>query len=306
MLRQIFMNLSESRRLREIAEHSAAGQRTSRRFVAGTSLEDGMAATRMVNQRGMSATLDHLGENVTNAEEARNSALAYHQILETIHANQLNANVSCKLTQLGLDVDPNLCRELVHGIVTCAARLNSFVRIDMEGSACTERTLNIVRNIHGCIGDADAIGAVIQSYLHRSAADVEQLCAEGIRIRLVKGAYREPSEVAFQRKSEVDSNFLRLAKVLLRSGLYHAIATHDERLIEETICFAGKEKIARDAFEFQMLYGIRRDLQQQLVREGWRVRVYIPFGTEWYPYFMRRLAERPANVWFLAKNVLIG
>jgi proline dehydrogenase len=303
VLRQVFIGLSESKRLRAVAEHSAIGQRTSRRFVAGTVLEDGVAATRAMNQQGLAVTLDHLGENVTNIEDARASAKSYHDMLDAIHANGLNANVSCKLTHLGYDVDPNTCRELVNGIVAHAARSNSFVRVDMEGSPYTQLTIDLVREAHQCVGDADAVGTVIQAYLHRSQADVEQLCTDGIRIRLVKGAYKEPPEIAFQKKSEVDSNFLSLTKMLLKSGLYHAIATHDERLIEETIRFAGEEKIDRHSFEFQMLYGIRRELQLQLVREGWKVRVYIPFGTEWYPYYMRRLAERPANVWFVAKNM---
>ncbi len=304
MLRQLFIGLSESKRIRDLAERSPLGQRTSRRFVAGTTLEEGMAATRTCNEQGMAVTIDHLGENVTNVAEARASAQSYHQVLDAIHTRGLNANVSCKLTHLGFDVDACLCKELICSLVTHAAGLRSFVRVDMEGSPYTQRTLDLVRELHRSVSDADAVGTVIQSYLHRSERDVEQLCAEGIRIRLVKGAYKEPPEIAFQRKSEVDASFVRLMKMLLKSGLYHAIATHDERIIEETICFAGKEKIAPDAFEFQMLYGIRRDLQQQLVREGWRVRVYIPFGTEWYPYFMRRLAERPANVWFIVKNML--
>ena len=300
MLRQLFIALSASRRMRAVAERSAIGLRVSSRFVAGTTVEAGVATTRAVNAVGMSVTLDHLGENVTNPEEARASAQSYHEMLDAIHANGLNANVSCKLTHLGLDVDETLCRELVCALVTHAARNGSFVRVDMEGSPYTQRTVDLVRDLHRTADDA--VGTVIQSYLRRSQADVEQLCAEGIRIRLVKGAYKEPPDIAFAKKSEVDASFQRLTKFLLKSGQYHAIATHDERIIEDTICFAGKEKIPHEAFEFQMLHGVRRDLQQQLVREGWRVRVYVPFGTEWYPYFMRRLAERPANVWFIAKN----
>ncbi len=275
----------------------------SRRFVAGTTIEEAVAATRTMNEQGIAVSIDHLGENVTNPEEAKASAQSYHAMLDAIETNRLNANISCKLTHLGFDVDARLCRELVHGMVTHAARTNNFVRVDMEGSPYTQRTLDLVHEIHRSIGDADAVGTVIQAYLHRSERDVEQLCAEGIRIRLCKGAYKEPASIAFQKKAEVDANYLKLAKMCLKSGLYHGIATHDERIIEKVICFAGHEKIARDAFEFQMLYGIRRDLQQQIVREGYRMRVYIPFGTEWYPYFMRRLAERPANVWFIAKNL---
>jgi proline dehydrogenase len=304
VLRRFFIALSESRRMRALAEQSPLGLRMSGRFVAGTTVEEAVAATHAMNNAGLAVTIDHLGENVTNPEEARASAQSYHEMLEAIRTNGLNANVSCKLTHLGLDVDERLCKELVCALIAHAARNSNFVRIDMEGSPYTQRTLDLVRELHRSIGDTDAAGTVIQSYLRRSEADVEQLCAEGIRIRLVKGAYKEPPSIAFPKKADVDANFLKLTKMLLKSGLYHGIATHDERLIKQTIGFADREKIARDRFEFQMLYGVRRDLQQQLVREGWRMRVYIPFGTEWYPYFMRRLAERPANVWFIARNIL--
>jgi proline dehydrogenase len=262
-----------------------------------------VSAARSINQLGMAATIDYLGENVTNPKEAKASAQSYHDILDAIQANGLIANISLKLTHMGLDVDEKLCRELVCGLVRHAAQMKNFVRVDMEGSDYTQKTIDLVRDLHS---STDAVGTVIQAYLRRSEEDVERLSAEGIRIRLVKGAYREPPEIALSKKSQVDVSFLRLMKILLKSGVYHAIATHDERMIEETICFAGKENVARDAFEFQMLYGIRRDLQQQLVREGWRMRIYIPFGAEWYPYFMRRLAERPANVLFLARNFFKG
>jgi proline dehydrogenase len=283
-------------------ERSPWGLRLAQRFVAGTTVAQVMAAARAMNAAGIAATIDQLGENVTSAAEANASAEAYHALLDAIRSNGLNANVSIKLTHLGLDIDAERCRELICSLAQHAARDGNFVRIDMEGSAYTQRTLELTRRLHHLPGDA--VGTVVQSYLRRSQADVAQLCAEGIRIRLVKGAYKEPPEIAFPRKGDVDANYLALAKILLTSGLYHAIATHDERLIGQVIDFAGRQKIPRDAFEFQMLYGIRRDLQQRLAREGWRVRVYIPYGTEWYPYFMRRLAERPANVWFLLKNLL--
>ncbi|MGA3210726.1 MAG: proline dehydrogenase family protein [Terriglobales bacterium] len=276
----------------------------SSRFVAGTTEEQGIAATHTVNELGLSVTLDHLGENVTNADEARASAKSYHQMLDAIGTHALDANVSCKLTHLGFDVDAALCKELVTSLIDHAARVHSFVRVDMEGSPYTQRTLDLVKELHRGNGIGDAVGTVIQSYLRRSEADVEQLCAEKTRIRLVKGAYKEPPDIAFPKKADVDASFVKLMKIMLKSGVYHAIATHDERMIADTIAFADREKIPPDAFEFQMLYGIRRDLQEQLVREGWRMRVYIPFGTEWYPYFMRRLAERPANVWFIARNML--
>jgi proline dehydrogenase len=304
MLRQFFIALSESKRVRRLAESSRLGLLMSSRFVAGTTEEQGIAATQAMNSAGLAVTLDHLGENVTNAAEARASAQSYHEMIGAIGARGLNANVSCKLTHLGFDVDESLCKELVSSMVARAAGIRSFVRVDMEGSPYTQRTLDLVREMHRTDGMGDAVGTVIQSYLRRSEADVEQLCAEKIRIRVVKGAYKEPPEIAFPKKADVDANFVKLMKIMLKSGLYHAIATHDEHMIAETIAFAQQEKIPPDAFEFQMLYGVRRDLQQQLVRDGWRMRVYIPFGTEWYPYFMRRLAERPANVWFIARNLL--
>ncbi|HUK86900.1 MAG TPA: proline dehydrogenase family protein [Terriglobales bacterium] len=303
MLRAVFIWLSESQRLRRFAEHSRLGRKNSRRFVAGETIDDGMQATQAVNGLGMSVSLDNLGENVTNPEEARASAATYHQLLDQIAARRLDANVSMKLTHMGLDVDEALARELVSGLVAKAAGQGSFVRIDMEGSPYTQRTLDFVRELHRRPGHAGHVGAVIQSYLMRSEKDVEELLGERIRIRLCKGAYQEPHSIAFQKKRDVDACYMRLTKVLLKSGVYHGIATHDERIIRQTIEFARAERVPPDAFEFQMLHGIRRDLQQALVREGWRMRVYIPFGSEWYPYFMRRLAERPANVFFILKNL---
>jgi proline dehydrogenase len=277
----------------------------SRRFVAGTTVEEALAAAQAVNRLGMTVSLDNLGENVTNAEEARQSAQVYHQLLQEIEQRKLQANVSVKLTHMGLDVDEKLARELVSGLVAQAAGSNphNFVRVDMEGSPYTQRTLDFVHDLHRQPGNAGVVGAVIQSYMRRGEQDVEKLLKAGIRIRLCKGAYKEPPEIAFQNKSEVDANYVKLTKMLLKSGIYHGIATHDPRMIEAAITFAEQEKILPEAFEFQMLYGIRRDLQQKLVREGWRMRVYIPFGTEWYPYLMRRLAERPANLLFLLKNI---
>ena len=304
MLRRLFIALSESRGLRHMAERSAIGKRMSSRFVAGTQVDDALNATRTVNQLGMSVSLDNLGENVTDANEARQSAALYHELLDAIAAQNLNANVSLKLTHMGLDVDEALAQQLVSELVAKAAALNSFVRVDMEGSPYTERTLAFVRRLHSQPGNQLKVGAVIQSYLYRSEKDLETLINERIRIRLCKGAYNEPPEIAFPQKSEVDANYIKLMKMLLKSGVYHGIATHDEKMIAATKRFARAERITPDQFEFQMLHGVRRDLQQQLVREGWRMRVYIPFGTEWYPYLMRRLAERPANVFFIARNLL--
>jgi proline dehydrogenase len=306
VLRAFFISLSENRFLRGMAERSAFGRRLSSRFVAGTQVEDALRVAEKVNQKGLSVSVDNLGENVTNAEEARASAQLYHQLLDQIATRQLNANISLKLTHMGLDVDESLARELVSGLVAKAAAIHprNFVRVDMEGSAYTQRTLDFVHELHRRPGHEGAVGAVIQSYMRRAEDDVAQLLGERIRIRLCKGAYKEPEEIAFQEKSEVDANYVKLMKILMTSGVYHGLATHDEKIINQAKAFATQEKIARDAFEFQMLYGIRRDLQRRLVKEGWRMRVYVPFGTEWYPYFMRRLAERPANALFIARNLL--
>jgi proline dehydrogenase len=306
MLRTFFVRLSENRSLRSFAEQSAIGRRVSGRFVAGIEIADAVRVTQTVNRAGMSVSIDNLGENVTNPDEARHSADLYQQILGAIAGKQLNANISLKLTHMGLDVDEGLARELVGGLVAKAASMTppGFVRVDMEGSPYTQRTLDLVHELHRVPGNGNSVGTVIQAYMKRSESDVEKLLAEGIRIRLCKGAYKEPSNIAFESKSDVDANYIKLMKILMKSGVYHGMATHDENIIREAQAFARKEKIARDRFEFQMLYGIRRDLQQSLVRDGWRMRVYIPFGTEWYPYFMRRLGERPANVFFIARNLL--
>jgi proline dehydrogenase len=303
VLRAAFISLSESKSLRSAAEKTWAGQRLSRRFVAGTTIEQALAAVRAVNQLGLSVSVDNLGENVTNPDEARHSAQLYHQMLDQMNEQGLDANVSLKLTHMGLDVDEEMAFRISTNLVEHAARINNFVRVDMEGSAYTQKTLDFVRRLHKMPGLAGHVGAVIQSYLYRSQNDIEQLVAEGIRVRLCKGAYKEPPEIAFAAKADVDANYVTLMKTLLKSGTYHGIATHDQRMIKATIEFAQKEKIPASAFEFQMLYGVRRDLQSKLIQEGWRCRVYIPFGTEWYPYLMRRLAERPANAVFILKNL---
>jgi proline dehydrogenase len=306
MLRTFFVRLSENPSLRNFAERSSLGRRVSGRFVAGIEISDAVRATQAINRAGMSVTIDNLGENVTNPDEARHSAQLYRQILDAIAAHDLNANISLKLTHMGLDVDENLARDIVSGLVAKAVSMNppGFVRVDMEGSPYTQRTLDFVHELHRIPGNANSVGTVIQSYLKRSESDVEKLLAEGIRIRLCKGAYKESAEIAFAAKSDVDANYVKLMKILMKSGIYHGLATHDESIIQQAKAFATSEKIPRDSFEFQMLYGIRRDLQRRLVRDGWRLRIYIPFGTEWYPYFMRRLGERPANVVFIARNLL--
>jgi proline dehydrogenase len=304
LLREFFIALSTNRSLRHFAENNPLGQRMSKRFVAGNTVQDGVDVTRELNARGITVTIDNLGENVTNTEEARQSAKLYHQMIDEITTGGLKCNVSLKLTHMGMDVDEQLCRSIVSDLVDHAARVNSFVRVDMEGSPYTQKTLDLVHDLHARPGHQGRVGTVIQAYLFRSEKDVQDLLAKGIRIRLCKGAYKEPPGIAFQDKADVDKNYVHLTKMLLKSGIYHGIATHDEKIIVQTKEFAIREKIDRASFEFQMLYGIRRDLQEQLVKDGWRMRVYVPFGTEWYPYFMRRLAERPANALFIAKNLL--
>ena len=306
MLRALFIGLSENQSLRHFAERSPLGLKMSRRFVAGTTIEELIQAAESVNRLGIHASVDNLGENVTTREEAVASARLYHQLLDEIERRKLDVNVSLKLTHMGLDVDEKLARQVVAELVEHAVRIQNFIRVDMEGSAYTQRTLDFVRELHRQPGCAGRVGTVLQAYMRRTMDDAKLLVSEGIRIRLCKGAYQEPPEIAFQPKSEVDANYVRVAKYLLKSGVFHGLATHDQGIIDEIKRWVKTEGIAPGAFEFQMLHGIRRDLQEQLAREGWGMRVYIPFGTEWYPYLMRRLAERPANVWFIAKNLLRG
>jgi len=248
----------------------------------------------------MLASLDYLGENSTTTSDAQRARDAYLEIFERIAQEKLHANVSCKLTQLGLDLNVDFCQGLVFSIVEFAARYDNFLRVDMEGSAYTDRTLEIVKRVRA---RNPAVGTVIQSYLFRSERDVQDLLTYGCRIRLCKGAYKESAEVAYPSKRDVDFNYVHLMKILLPSGFYHAIATHDPHMIAETIRWASARQISKDDFEFQMLYGVRTDLQRRLVRDGYRLRVYIPYGKDWFPYFMRRLAERPANLGFLLRNL---
>jgi proline dehydrogenase len=239
---------------------------------------------------------------VSTEAEAHKAADIYHKLLDQIAARKLKANISVKLTQMGLELFPALAADIAESLAKHAAATNNFLRIDMEDSSLTQTTLDIVHRIHALPALRSAIGIVIQAYLYRSQADIEQLVAEGIRVRLCKGAYKEPVEVAFPSKADVDKNYVRLSGMLLDSPIYHGLATHDEAMITAAKAFASQHAIDPSHFEFQMLYGVRRDLQRKLIQEGYNVRVYIPFGREWYPYFMRRLAERPANVLFLAKN----
>jgi proline dehydrogenase len=257
-----------------------------------------------MNGQGITVSLDSLGESVTSEAEAHQSAEVYHRLLDAIEARKLNANISVKLTQMGLELSPALAESIAESLTGHAQAAGSFVRIDMEDSSLTQATLDIVRRLHARTELRGAVGVVIQAYLYRSQADIELLLADGIRVRLCKGAYNEPAEVAFPHKADVDQNFLRLAGMLLDSPVYHGLATHDEPMIDGIKEFARQHAIDAGRFEFQMLYGVRRDLQRELVRQGYNVRVYVPFGRAWYPYFMRRLAERPANVLFIAKNML--
>ncbi|HWG20655.1 MAG TPA: proline dehydrogenase family protein [Terracidiphilus sp.] len=304
LLRSAFIALSKNRSMRRFSERSSLGSKLSSRFVAGTEIDQALRAAEAVNKQGMAVSLDSLGESVTQESEAHRAADVYHKLLDAIAARKLNANISVKLTQMGLELDHDLAERIALELAQHAASLRNFVRIDMEDSSLAQVTLDIVRRIHAQPGMRGAIGVVIQSYLYRSQADVEQLVADGIRVRLCKGAYNEPPEVAFPRKADVDKNYVALTEMLLDSPVYHGLATHDENMIAAAKAFAREHQIAAGRYEFQMLYGVRRDLQRDLVREGYNMRVYIPFGREWYPYFMRRLAERPANVFFIARNML--
>ena len=301
MLRRTILYLSRHKALRKWVETSPSARRLSSRFVAGSQLSDALDVCRRVRAEGITATLDYLGENVKSLDEAAACRDMYLQMLHAMQDTGVEPNVSLKLTQFGLDLSESACEENVAALVKAAAAIGGFVRIDMESSQYTDRTLALVTRLHREFG---ACGTVIQAYLRRSGKDIECLETRRIRVRLCKGAYLEPPDVAFEAKAEVDRNYLDIARSLLTTGEYPAIATHDERIIAQVENFATSHAIPRDRFEFQMLYGIRRDLQRRLVKEGYRLRIYVPFGEAWYPYFMRRLAERPANLLFLARNLL--
>ncbi|MFI5254534.1 MAG: proline dehydrogenase family protein [Candidatus Limnocylindrales bacterium] len=301
VLRVLFIWASRRRGLARVAARMPLSRQIVARFVAGETLPLALDACARLKAAGLHTTLDVLGESVASPEAARAAADRYVELLDALAARGLDGNVSLKLTQMGLVVDPALCRENVARVTARAAQTGAFVRVDMEDSTKTEATLAIVRELRAATPE---VGVVVQSYLRRSADDIERLIAEGTRVRLCKGAYNEPDEVAFETKAEVDASYRRLLERLLSAGNYPAIATHDPKLVAAVTDFARREHIDPSRFEFQMLYGIRRDLQSQLARDGWTVRVYVPFGSEWYPYFMRRLAERPANVIFLLRSVL--
>lgn len=307
MLRRVFLALSHSEKARKLTTEFAPSRRVVLRFVAGETLDDALEVIHQSNNRGIRVTLDHLGENVTSAEEARRAADDYVLALQAIGAEGLAANVSLKLTQMGLDVDPDLCRANMERILAVATENNNSARIDMESSEYTQRTLDL----YAALREAgfDNVGLVIQSYLYRSEGDIARLINLGASVRLCKGAYDERPTVAYPRKRDVDAHYVVLMKTLLsprarEQGVQTAIATHDEAIIWSTREYLVEQGLPKEAVEFQMLYGVRPALQQRLADAGYPVRVYVPYGTEWYPYLMRRLGERPANVIFLAKNFL--
>jgi proline dehydrogenase len=301
MFRSLLLYLSERESPKKLLMGNPLGRRLASRFVAGDELADALRVVRRLESEGFMVTLDCLGESVQEAAAAEAACQTYLQLLDRLAAEKLDSHVSVKLTQLGLAIDEGLARRNLARLVEGAARHHNFVRVDMEGSAFTDATLRVF-----CSADAprDLAGIAIQSYLRRTEADVEELLKRGVRIRLVKGAYQEPPDIAFAHKRDVDQNYQKLAEKLLASGIYHAIATHDERIIEATQRFARGHGISPESFEFQLLYGIRRQLQRALIQQGWRVRLYVPYGREWYEYFMRRLAERPANLFFLMRNLI--
>jgi proline dehydrogenase len=300
MLRGSLLYLSDQPALKQIFSGPLA-RPLVRRFIAGETLGDALAAVRRLNDAGLTATLDYLGESVASAAEAAQATLQYIAILHAIERQGARSNASLKLTQMGLDVDQALCIRNLERVVAQAAQFGNFIRIDMEGSGYTQVTLDVFKEL---FARHKNVGVVIQAYLYRSEADVRELNALGARVRLCKGAYNEPALVAFPEKADTDANFVKLMQLLLSEGTYPGIATHDQRMIDATCEFATREGIPPDRFEFQMLYGVRRDLQDQLVRDGYRMRVYVPYGSEWYPYMVRRLAERPSNLLFVLRGVL--
>jgi proline dehydrogenase len=300
VLRGTFLYLSKQPDLRRWMETSPYAQRLTRRFVAGLHLEDAIAAARELAAQRMLVSLDHLGENVATEAEARAARDAHLNSLRRIAEERLGGTVSAKLTSLGLDISRELCMENAAGLVRAARDTGTRVEFDMEDSSYVDRTLSVIHELRDSYGDH--VRAVIQAYLYRSEADVAELCRRGIPVRLCKGAYREPPSVAWPAKADVDRNYVRLMQMLFDKGTYPAIATHDDAMIGQALEWVRRHGVRADAFEFQMLYGVRRKLQQDVVDRGFRLRLYVPYGAAWYPYFMRRLAERPANVLFLAKS----
>jgi proline dehydrogenase len=303
IMKSALLYLSTSEGFKNFLTKFKSFNNVTQRFVAGEDIATAVEAIRQLNSKHISATFDHLGESISSEAETLAEVREYEKLIDSIVSNSLDSNVSVKLTQLGLDIDNELCYRNTRAIVEAAHRQQNFVRIDMEDSPKTDATFDIFKRLRG---EFENVGIVVQAYLYRTEKDIEDLLKINARIRLCKGAYKEPESVAFPDKADVDKNYIKLMKMLLPSGIYHGIATHDPNMIEATRLFAREAGISADKFEFQMLYGIRRDLQESLVKEGWRVRVYVPYGEFWYPYFMRRLAERPANMWFVMKNMLKG
>jgi proline dehydrogenase len=302
LTRSALIYLSRQEGLKDFAARFSLFKKITTRFIAGESIDEAVAAIREVNAHGCSASFDHLNESVSSTAETEAEVREYLDVLRRIDETRINSNVSIKLTQFGLEIDPELAYRNAQRVVEDAARRGNFVRIDMEGSNVTQATIDVFKRLRAEFGLND-VGIVLQSYLYRTMDDARDLLTIPARIRLCKGAYNEPPEVAYPNKKDVDENYVRVMQLLLSSGIYHGIATHDPRMIDATREFAKREGVSKDAFEFQMLYGIRRDLQEQLARDGYGMRVYVPYGKHWYPYFMRRLAERPANIWFVLKNL---
>ena len=305
LTRSALIYLSRHEGLKDFAARFSLFKKLTTRFVAGETIEEAVAAIRELNADGCTASFDHLNESVANAAEADGEVREYLRILEQIDQTGIRSNVSIKLTQFGLELDPELAYKNARAVVLEASRRGNFVRVDMESSAVTQVTIDIFKRLRSEFG-LNEVGIVLQSYLRRTFDDAHELVKVPARIRICKGAYNEPPEVAFPDKHDTDNNYVRVMQLLLSSGVYHGIATHDPKMIDATIAYAQREGIGKDAFEFQMLYGVRRDLQRQLARDGYNMRVYVPYGKHWYPYFMRRLAERPANIWFVMKNMLKG
>jgi proline dehydrogenase len=303
--RNALLYLAKQEGLKDFATRFRPFKKMTTRFVAGEDMTEAVAAIREINARGAGASFDHLNESVASRAETEEEVREYNRVLAAIDETGIRSNVSIKLTQFGLEIDPELAYRNAREVVAEAARRGNFVRVDMEQSSVTQVTIDIFKRLRAEF-DLNTVGIVLQSYLRRTERDVEDLLKIPARIRICKGAYNEPPEVAFPDKKDVDENYVRVMRTLLSSGVYHGIATHDPAMIEATTTYATREGIAKESFEFQMLYGVRRDLQVQLARDGYNMRVYVPYGKHWYPYFMRRLAERPANVWFVLKNMLKG
>ncbi|MCA1579389.1 MAG: proline dehydrogenase family protein [Acidobacteria bacterium] len=297
--------LSRHEGLKDFATRFGYFKKLTTRFVAGETIDDAVSHIRAINAENCTASFDHLNESVASESEAEAEVTEYLNILARITETQIRSNVSIKLTQFGLGLDPELTYRNARRVVEEAHKRGNFVRVDMEDSSVTQATIDIFKRLRAEYGLND-VGIVLQSYLRRTYADAQELVKLPARIRICKGAYHEPPEVALPDKKDVDANYVKVMQLLLSSGTYHGIATHDPKMIDATIDFAQREGIGKEKFEFQMLFGIRRDLQRQLARDGFNMRIYVPYGKHWYPYFMRRLAERPANIWFVMKNLVKG